>query len=110
MPHIYLPVQVQRLILPPVLPNVPSHRLSDSQPTPPQRVKKEVSTAKPLLSTPPVQNKSTPKTRNKTKKVTPPNDNLQRPFSARILRSRLYHYGKKFNACAEDYCVSQHLL
>ena len=61
LPHIYLPIQDQSVPVPPVSPPVPSQRVPVSQPTPPHRVQKEFSTPKPWSSTPPVQNKSTPK-------------------------------------------------
>ena len=94
--------------MPPVLPSVPSHRLPISPRKPPQRVHKEVSTSKPWSDTTSVQNKSTPKTKNKTKKANPSNDSQQRPFSARIFRSRLHHYGANFRARAENRLVAQH--
>ena len=40
--HIYLPMKYHRVTVPPVSPPVPSQRVSVLQPTPPQRVHKEV--------------------------------------------------------------------
>ena len=83
--HISLTAQVQRVQVTPVSPPVPSQRVTISQPTTPQRVQKEVSKTKPPPSTPPVQNKTTTKTKYKTKKETPYNDSQQQPLIARIL-------------------------
>ena len=96
--------------MPPVLPSVPSHRLPISPRKPPQRVHKEVSTSKPWSDTPSVQNKSTPKTKEKTKKSTPYNDSLQHPFSSRILQSVSHQYDTHFRSRVADNLVAQHLF
>ena len=96
--------------MPSVFPPVPYHKVPVSQPTTHQSVQKEVSTPKPCSFTPPVQNKSTPKTRNNTKKATPSNDSQQFPFSARILQYRLHCYGENFRARSADHLVAQQIF
>ena len=80
------------------------------QPTPSQRMQKEFSKPKPLSSTPPVQNKTTPKTKTKNKKETPSNDIKQRIFNARIVLYRSHHYDMHFRACAPYHLVDKHPL
>ena len=75
----------KRVAVTPASPPIAYHRVNVSKPTPPQRVHKKLSTPKSSSATPPVQNKTTPKTRKKTKNSTPYNYSQQILFSARIL-------------------------